>query len=257
MEKQVKNIQSVHRALDILEYVINSGDGKKLSEITEHCGLNKTTAFHIIKTLEGRGYIEQSPDSLKYKTGGKLFTLSHNAYQKVNLNQICQPHMERLVQAFNESVCLYHYARIDQRIEGLCIYYLDSDNPVRISVSIGRWVPLYCTAVGKLYLSGLREDRLTEELATQSFESLTQHTVRTCDELREQLVSVRRQGCCVEREEYEEGVVNIAVPIYKYSGRVIAAICITLPTQRATQELVQSMQEMMLPMSRELSALPL
>ena len=72
LEKNVKTIQSVHRALDILEFAVFSGNGQKLSTITEHCHLNKTTAFHLIKTLEARGYLEQSPDTLSYKTGGKV-----------------------------------------------------------------------------------------------------------------------------------------------------------------------------------------
>ena len=78
LEKNVKTIQSVHRALDILEFAVFSGNGQKLSTITEHCHLNKTTAFHLIKTLEARGYLEQSPDTLSYKTGGR----SSNSHQR-------------------------------------------------------------------------------------------------------------------------------------------------------------------------------
>jgi predicted transcriptional regulator len=85
LEKNVKTIQSVHRALDILEFAVFSGNGQKLSTITEHCHLNKTTAFHLIKTLEARGYLEQSPDTLSYKTGGKVFELASKAYQNINL----------------------------------------------------------------------------------------------------------------------------------------------------------------------------
>ena len=70
LEKNVKTIQSVHRALDILEFAVFSGNGQKLSTITEHCHLNKTTAFHLIKTLEAREmyklkYLHRSPSSLQ------------------------------------------------------------------------------------------------------------------------------------------------------------------------------------------------
>ena len=104
LEKNVKTIQSVHRALDILEFAVFSGNGQKLSTITEHCHLNKTTAFHLIKTLEARGYLEQSPDTLSYKTGGKVFELASKAYQNINLTTICQPYLEQLVSEFNETV---------------------------------------------------------------------------------------------------------------------------------------------------------
>lgn len=55
--KPVKTIQSVHRALDILEFLVEKGDGQRLSSIADYCHLNKTTAFHLLKTLETRGYI--------------------------------------------------------------------------------------------------------------------------------------------------------------------------------------------------------
>ena len=257
IKKSVKTIQSVHRALDILEFLVGSGDGQKLSLITEHCGLNKTTAFHIIKTLESRGYLEQSPDSLRYKTGGKLFEIAMSAYRNINLNQICQPHLEQLLDRFNETAGVYHYTKVDGVMRALCIHYMESTHPVKVSLSIGRRLPLFCTAVGRMYLSALKGELLKQTLISESMEHFTDATTTDRDTLCRKLKEARGESYCIEREEYEEGVVNVAVPIYKYSGRVIASICITIPAQRAEQGRLEEMVSAMKPISRELSSLPL
>ena len=246
-EKKVKNIQSIHRALDILEFLVENGTGTKLSEIAEHCNLNKTTAFHIVKTLESRNYIEQSPDSLKYKTGGKLFTIGFAAYKGIDLNKICQPYMERLLQTYNETVSLYHYCKMENGMMALCISCMESDHSVHVSTAVGKLLPLTNTAVGKLYLSALSEDRLAPILEAE----------HAAPGLRDQLASIRKDHYCVEREEYEDGVVNIAVPIYKYSGRVMAVICISIPVHRVSEDLIQKISADMLPISRTLSSLSL
>lgn len=254
LEKNVKTIQSVHRALDILEFLISSGDGQRLSSITEHCDLNKTTAFHLIKTLESRGYLEQSPDSLYYKTGGKVFELALKAYQNINLTQICQPYLEQLADQFNETVGVFHYSKIDGRMQTLCTSYVESTHPVKVSVSLGKWLPLSCTAVGRVYLSCLSKSAFEEALHLENHSPTDEND---CMKLYDEVAKVKKQRFCIEREEYEEGVVNLAVPIYKYSGRAIASICITMPSQRAGQNRIKEMVAAMKPISKEISALPL
>lgn len=252
--KNPKTIQSVHRALDILEFLIASGDGKPLSAIAEHCALNKTTAFHLIKTLEARGYVEQSPDSLKYKTGGKVFDIAVRAYQDINLTRICEPYLEQLMEQFNETVGLYHYSRSDGRIQAVCTSYQESAQPVRVSASLGRWLPLCSTAVGKMYLSCLKKDTLDE---TIRMDPDCPHDTEEYMSLKQQLIKIKKQAYCIEREEYEEGIVNISVPIYKYSGRVIASLCVSIPVQRAHERRLKEILDAMIPISEKLSSLPL
>ena len=246
-DKKIKNIQSVHRALDILEYLVASGGGKKLSEIAADCGLNKTTAFHLVKTLEARGYVEQSPDSLKYKYGGTLFQMATRVYQNIDLLSICTPCMEQLFDRYHETVGLYHYMKLDDKMQSLCIQYIESTNPVKVSLSVGKWFPLHCTAVVKLYLSALDDENLNFELNRTD---LSEHEIK---KLSAHLKQIREQRYCVECEEFENGITNIAVPIYKWSGRVLAAICISLPTQRTTTELLAEISKEMVPFSHQLS----
>ena len=108
-QKSVKNIQSVHRALDLLEAVCERGYGYKLGDLAARCGLNKTTAFHLLKTLEARGYIEQSYDTQMYKLGWKSFDLFADAYEKIDSTTIALPYMEKIHDIVDETVSFYYF----------------------------------------------------------------------------------------------------------------------------------------------------
>ena len=97
------------------------------------------------------------------------------------------------------------------------------------------------------YIILMEEKMNTEANKTIDFEK----------KLKEKLGKIHASGICLEQEEYEEGVVNIAVPIYKYTGRPIAAICVSIPVQRAQEELLNKMTEKLKKISREISSLPL
>lgn len=252
--RNAKSVQSVHRALNILEYLIFCGDGKKLAEVTEACGLNKTTAYHLLKTLESRGYVEQTPDTLKYKTGGRMFELAMKAYQSVNLNIICQPYLERLQKQFDETAGLYHYAKRNGYTQCICTLVQESANPVRVLVELGKWLPLACTAAGKIYLSCLEPEAFQEALA---YDVCPKEKRPKEERLEEQMETVRRKHYCLEAEEHEVGIVNVAAPIYKYTGRAIASICISVPVQRASKEHLKEMVQALVPIGDEISRMPL
>lgn len=229
--KTPKNIQSVHRALDVLEYLVFSGQAKKLSQISETCGLNKTTAFHIVKTLEARGYIEQSPDTLRYKHGRALFQMATKVYQNIDITELYAPVMQTLYRTYNETVTLYLYQQCENRNawQAVCICTLESTASVHISIPVGAWYPLTHTAVGKVYLSALNKSDL------HGFLSQEEHTLSAEQllELNTTLARIRNEHFCVEQNEYEDGITNIAAPIYKWSGRVMAALCVSIPSHRA------------------------
>ncbi|MCI8511717.1 MAG: IclR family transcriptional regulator [Lachnospiraceae bacterium] len=257
-KKSPQTIQSIQRSLDILEFLVEHGSGQKLAAIAKACGLNKATAFHIIKTLELRGYIEQSPDSLKYKLGGKLFELATKSYQRIDINQICEPYMAEFIGRFNETIAVYNFAAIHGEMKALCTDFKESSLPVRVLLATGKWLRLYASAPGRLYLSAYAGKRLDEYFDSLGpLEAFTAQTLTQRPALLEKITACKKDGYCIEREEYEPGVVNLAVPIYKYSGRVLASLCVTLPGQRAEDARLQQMLEFLLPVSKELSDMDL
>lgn len=252
-EKQVKNIQSVHRAFEIWEYIIEGGAGYRLSEIAEHCNLNKTTTYHLLKTLESRGYVEKNFDTQNYKMGWKSFDVASQIYDNQNVVQLGRPYLEKLFQEFNETVLLCYCGWVKNCYMGTCFCQFESTNPLHTSIPVGTHLPLHCTAQGKLYLSNLSDNMLEKHFETLDMKAFTPYTITSKERLKEQLKDLKKKGYCIEREEYQEGVCTIAVPVLKYTGRVVSSIVVSLPVQRASEEYLQKIKDRMIPMSKELS----
>lgn len=254
-EKQIKTIQSVHRALDIWEYLIESGDGFPLSKIAEECNLNRTTAFHLLKTLQSRGYVEQSFDTQFYKLGWKSYEITTKIFAKQNIVRESIPYMEQLFHKFNETVFLVHCMQVDGHHRASCFYQIESTDPLHTSQAVGTLLPLFCTSFGRTYLMNLPDDILKAELS-QPMASYTSHTKATREAVLCEVQTAKQKGYSVEYEEYQEGVCTVAVPIVKYTGRTIFSLVISIPSQRANSDRIHEILSEMLPISQELSKRP-
>ena len=231
-EKAVKNIQSVHRALDILECISESGSGYRLGDLADRCQLNKTTAFHLLKTLEVRGYVEKSYDSKIYKLGWKSYDLFSDTYEKLNIRSAILPYMEEIRRRTDETVSLYNYLQFQGYYVGICIIQLESNQPLKFSSKLGSRIPLHCTAAGKVHLLCYSGDVLTDLMAKMPYTSYTPATTGNAELLSEQLRDIRQAGYCIEREEFTPGICSVAVPLFKYSGRISFSVGISVPATR-------------------------
>lgn len=245
-EKQVKNIQSVHRALDILEYVCENVQGCKLGDIADHCELNKTTAFHLLKTLEARGYVEQSYDTQLYKAGWKVLDTFTDFYQKVDIRPIALPYMDKIRDLTNETVSLYFFSRVDDYYMGTCMIQIESTQQLKFSSKLGSRIPVHCTAPGKVRLLGYTDEMLKDQLGKMPFTAYTPATITDPDALLQQLPDIRQKGYCIEREEYISGLSSVSAPLFKYTGRVIYAMTVTIPSSRASEERLEEISKIVM-----------
>ncbi|WP_160634693.1 IclR family transcriptional regulator [Pseudoflavonifractor sp. 60] len=231
----VKTIQSVDRALDILECLCFQ-NSYRLGELAERCHLNKTTAFHILKTLESRGYVEKSYDTSVYKLGWRIFEVFAAIYQSIDIKPIILPYMERIREQTNETVNLNYFAKMENYYASINFIQLESSHSLKYSADIGTHTPIHCTAAGKVRFLGYSQAMLEEQLQYTPFDRYTEHTVTDPEVFRAQLDEIRKQGFCIEKEEYLPGICSVAVPLFKYTGRVIYAVSVSVPTFRASDQ---------------------
>ena len=245
-KKTIKTIQSVERALDLFECICDSGYGYKLGELAERCCLNKTTAFHLLKTLEERGYVEQSYDTQFYKLGWKTFDLFSGVYENVDILSVAMPYMKRIRELTGETVTLYYYVKVENEYKGICVGQITSDEPLKFSCRLGTRIPLHCTAAGKVRLLGYDEEMLHEQLSRMDFKKYTETTAENAEILKAELELIREKGYCIEKEEYTPGICTVAVPMFKYTGRVAYALDVSVPTARATDERMHRIADIMM-----------
>ena len=221
-------IQSINRAVDILR-CFESKELLGITEIAEETGLNKSTAFGIVATLTAEGLLEQDVSTGRYRLGLELFRLGNLV--NTSTRRLVMPELERLAQTLEETV---NYVRP----EGCDVVYLikkESTHSMRICTKIGQRLPMYCTAVGKAILAFLPEEQRSNILKSYQFVPFTENTVSDEAALRCQLQSVAKNGYAVEIEEFESGLVCVAVPVLGSSGLPVAAISCSGPKARMTE----------------------
>ncbi|MDU3112715.1 MAG: helix-turn-helix domain-containing protein, partial [Megasphaera sp.] len=121
-EHQSSLLKSLEKSLDVLDLFVECNTGMTLKEIAEHTGLNTSTAFRIVNTLERRQYLTRSDASKKYRLGPKALALGYSSHWTENVVTLAKPYLRRLQQLFNETVSIY-IAEGEFRI---CLDYVES-----------------------------------------------------------------------------------------------------------------------------------
>lgn len=141
------------------------------------------------------------------------------------IRQVAAPHLRRLNRRTGQTV---HLAAHES---GQVIYIdkLDSVQTVRMYSQIGAPAAMYCTAVGKVLLSALPKAQREAHLATIDYHRYTDRTIGGPDELRAELDRVRAQGWAQDRAEHESFINCIGAPVTDGTGRVVAAVSVSVP----------------------------
>ncbi len=225
-------IQSVERAVDILELFLVTKPELSIKEISEKLDLSKSTVHGIIKTLEHRGYLQQNPEDLKYKPGIKLFELGNFVGKHLDVGKIARPVIKNLVDELNETVHLVSL----QRDEIIYIEKVEGSNALTIYSHIGKKAPFHCTSVGKAILAYLNENEVDRILSSYILKPFTDNTMTNIKDIKNDLSSIREKGYAIDDEEIELGLKCIGAPIFNHQGNVIASISCAAPKMRLDED---------------------
>jgi len=234
LSKSPYQVQVIDRALSILDMLSTQGPDLALGEISDKLDLHKSTVHRLIMVLERHKLIERNAISGRYRLGLKLFELGTKALAQLNLRDRSRPFLERLVLETSETV---HLCVLDDSE----VVYLDKVEPersVRMATSVGRRNPAHCTAVGKAMMAYLPLARVESIVRKQGMKAVTSNTITSFLELKKELAAIRERGYAVDDEEIEEGVRCVGCVVRNFSGEPVAAISISGPAFRVTQEKV-------------------
>ncbi len=228
-----RTVQSVERALDILEALARAGGEMKLGEMVARTGLNPSTCHHLIGTLVGRDYVGQNPRGRAYYLANKVLELSGSRLRQLDLLDIATPELRRLNRATEETV---HLAAM-QGHDLVTLARLDSPKAPRVgSDAIGKTSAAHATATGKAILAWLPETQIARVIAEKGLQRFTPATLTSIGELVEELRYVRRNGYALDREEFQPGVVCVGSAIRDHAGAVIGSVGCSLPASRADDD---------------------
>ena len=231
LKRQSGFIQSVDRALSILEAFAQDKPEVGVTEISKGLGLNKSTAFGLLTTLERRGYVEQNPDNGRYRLGLKILDLYFAKMAGFDIVSIAHPVLVSLSAQLGETVHLAVY----DRGEVVYVDKVEADNALRIASYVGKRNPSYCTGVGKCLLAYQPAGEIDRVLAA----GLERRTPRTSVDpgiLKAELANIRARSRAKDDEEFVLGLVCSAAPIRVPGAAVCAAVSVSAPTIRSPME---------------------
>ncbi|KKK36797.1 IclR family transcriptional regulator [Mesobacillus campisalis] len=213
-------IQSVDRALRILDLFDEYETELKITDISEKMHLHKSTVHSLLKTLQSQGYIEQNLDNGKYRLGMKLFERGNLVIRRLDLRTIAKKHLIDLSVKTQNTV---HLVILDGR-EGIYIDKVEGTSATVLYSRIGRRIPLHSSAVGKALVANKTKRELQDLLKGYEYIQQTDKTITSEEAFIAELEAVKQNGFAIDKEENEPGITCVAVPIWDHSGTVIAAM---------------------------------
>ena len=243
------SIQSVDRAIRLLEAIAEAGGECSLTELSQRTQLNISTCHHLLSTLVHRGYVAKVPVRRTYALGARILFLS-NACLTVDLPARAAPLLAQINEKTGETV---HLAVL-QGDSMMKVAKRESRHPVRVDTgTLGRTDAPHATATGKAMLAWLPEDDMRRVLA-HGLARFTPKTITEWPALLEALRHVRRDGYAVDDEEYQPGVICVGAAIRDHKGAVVGAISASTPTMRASEAHLALVREEIVSAVRALSA---
>ena len=225
-------IHVIDRAAQILDCFGFDHQELSVSEIGFKTGLHRSTAHRILMALEYNDLIKQNPSTGKYHLGIKLFKLGHQAVSQLNLREICRPFLSRLMNDAKETI---HLAVLDDD-QVLYLDKVEGPHALRMPSRVGRYIPTYCTSLGKAMLSCLDDQEVKSILRRQTLKPHTENTAKNINQLLADLRSVRKRGYAVDNEEIEIGLRCVGAPLRDYTGGMVGAISVAAPSARLSEK---------------------
>ena len=232
---KVRNMKyngSIQKAFAILEHFTTEKSEWGVTELAKAVGSNKSTIYRMLATLEQLGVIRQNTDSDKYSLGLKLFELGNRV--KVHASFVKQTHseLEKVAEDIRETV---HLAILKNNQ----VFYIDkaeSPQGLAMSTNIGTYRAAHATSLGKVLLAftpnSSLEVSINKLLINNSLSKITNHTITEKSTLITALQKVKNQGYAIDREEFEIGLICVAIPVFNQKNEVVASLSASGPANR-------------------------
>lgn len=240
-------VQSVDRAVAILEALRAEGDYLGVTQLSNELGLHKSTVHRLLVSLKRGGLVERDPRTRKYRLGVRLVELGNAVLNSRGLPQVALPYLHYLADTVKEIT----YLAIRHGDGVLNVLQVPAPHMVQSVHWLGSG-SLHATSSGKVFLAYMPEAEM-ESYLSEPLESRTATTVTDVDQLRDELKLVRERGYATSWEEEDEGVNAIAVPVRMGQDEVVAAIGVVGPSYRFTTAKALEAPEIMLGVAREVS----
>ncbi|MEH3048121.1 IclR family transcriptional regulator [Sphingomonas adhaesiva] len=227
MSEDKNIVKSVAKAFAVLQSFTPDASEMVLADVARAAGVDNATAFRMLNTLVGLGFVEKVPETRRFRLTFKCLELGFNAIARSDIRSLGRPLLRGLV---------------GDRIEAASIGVLDGHEVVyveriqaglqrlAVDVRVGNRVPAFSSALGRAILAHLPIDDERAILTANPPSRLTDHTIVDIDRLLQEIAKVRRDGFAVSDQETVTGLRVLAAPITDVDDVPIAALSVAAPS---------------------------
>jgi DNA-binding IclR family transcriptional regulator len=219
MSLNYKRVPAIDKCFSILALMAEAKRPFGFNEIVKNLGLNKSTVFNILHTLNDLDVLEKGPDGL-FRLGPRLFILGNAAAGGSELIQTVHPYLETI----NHELKLSTFFGILSDREVIILDKADRAHRIKLSSEIGMKIPIFAGVAGKALLSQLPETDIDKILSENAPKRYTPGTIMDKAAYKKEILGVKKTGIAYDREEYIEGLIAVAVPLRTYREDLQAAI---------------------------------
>ena len=243
--------KSLKHAIDILD--LYSSDCCELggAEISRRLNISTANVSRLLKTMELLGIVHRNSRTRKYFPGRKIVELAKVYLSKIDLKTIARPYLEELSEKTHELIT-FNVLKNDQCV---LVDWIESTRSIRQVIEGDRFVypPMYAVAPGKLFLASMSDRKVDELLSRMELIKYTEQTVTDVKVLKEQISEIRKKNIAIARGEFLQHTFGLAVPVYHWSGKVVASLVISWLTLDDKPEFVDTYSAIAQDAARRLS----
>ena len=242
-------VQSLLRALTLLEVLAEDDEGYRLIDLAERAGLSTSTTHRLLTTLEQKRFVQFDREGNLWHIGVQCFSIGAAFARRRSFTGLALPLMRRLRDATGETVNL---GLLDQG-DVVFLTQVESREMMRAITRPGGRSPLPCTAMGQAILSAMTEREIAEILHRHGLPRLTPNSISRPMKLRDALCEARKVGYAVDHEENSVGLRCVTAVIYDENVQPLAAVSVAGPTVRVTRSRVPELGRLVIAAAREIT----
>ncbi len=232
--KRDGSVQSVERALDLLEALSQDEEGLRLTDLAKRCTLSASTTHRLLTTLQKRRFVEFDRTDGLWHVGRQAFAVGAAFTRHRNFVAVAIPYLKTLRDKTRETANL----GIIEEGELVTLAQVESREIMRATSTVGGRSPLYATGMGKAILATYPQDAVPALLPGGHWRQLTPHTITSQSRFAEELDRTRQSGYAIDDEEFLLGLRCVAASVFDQRGDASFAISISGLATRVTPDRV-------------------
>ncbi|WBL81138.1 IclR family transcriptional regulator [Bradyrhizobium xenonodulans] len=243
-------VQSVDRALSILETLSEDDEGYRLSDLAVRTGLSASTVHRLLATLESRRFVQFDRAESKWHVGVRSFTVGASFARRRNFSTQAIPYLRKLRDLTRETANL---AVVDDEFI-IVLTRMESREIMRSLTQVGGRVPMVTSGVGKAVLATYSDEDVGAVIRHHGMPRLTEKSIVRPSDLFKELERIRKQGYALDDEEASMGLRCVAAVVYNDCAEPLAAISVSGMTSRLTDQRLPEIGQIVRDVAAELTA---